>query len=544
VSVGSWGGIEGGELSARASALLSASNLFLPTQGVSDADGPRHSSARVAVVVPGDGDVERDKKGTPRGAGWAPARRSHPSEAKRLDDCGHDRMVAPAWSSFPALAKSFRTPRGWTPTEETRRLPPKWTPPILDPSREHAALEELTAPFRIGISMRHVAKAREARRQYIGAIDTWSDALPFTDASTLSQLTDAAASVATDAVSTERWHTCRAQGQLYRFERVRTCGMRTLVATCKTCGEDRRPVRETCDIRRVCESCDVDNAKTRRARFGRARGLALLEGLRYNLFRPNRAGGRFGEKMLTLTVPHLALEDATGELRRKATCTLDARIRALFGAWPRFVRKMNRWWKAHHQTGVRYHRAFEWTLANDGKGHPHFHVYLLSPFVDVALVREWWAEALRAIGCPVARGEYSLRSEVMVDLRVLRVPSAATVRELLKGGKRSAIELSRIVDDQGRPLTHLPGMFAGGRDAFEYADGWTLGEVEAPDDVRAQLYCSLEGRRLTQASRGFFVDDEPPECACCGGREFRVRFEVCEHTQPLDVAQHERGPPS
>jgi hypothetical protein len=512
--VGSWGGLDG-VLLARESALV-----------------PMH----VAELGP------RQKVNASRAGGQRGVRR--PSEAKRLDGSAEDGLTTtPAWSSFPRLARSFQAPRGWTLKEELRRLPPRFVPPTLDPTRPHAAIEELTAPFRIRLAMAHTSKARIARRGYVDAIDAWGEGLDGFDVSSLHELTDVAAARATTAVSTEKWHTCRAQGQLYRFDRVRTCGMRTLIATCKGCGEDRRSVKETCDVRRVCESCDVDNAKTRRARFGRARGVALLVALRHELFRANRAGGRYGEKMLTLTVPHVEFEDTGGELREKASCTIDARIRALFSAWPRFLRKVNRWWKSHRQFDVRYHRAFEWTHAADGKGHPHFHVYILCPFVDVALIREWWAESLRQVGCPVEHDRFSDRSTVMVDLRVLRVPDASTVRELLKGGKRSAIELSHVTFDKDRPL------YLGGRDAWEYADGWTLGEVKCADDVRAQLYMSLEGRRLTQASRGFFVEDDPPECECCGGREFRVRFEVCEHTLPCGsnvgtLCLQERGPPS
>lgn len=534
--MGTVGGIDG-TLFARECAIVPLRNLFTgaPLEG-DGVDGPRRRAGDVALV-PGSDVAGLDLKVNAQVAGGLLGVR-RPSEAKRLDGSDADPLTStPAWSSFPRLARSFRAPRGWTVKEELRRIPPRWIPPPIDPAKPHAALEELTSAFRIRLAIGHDTKARIARRGYIDAIDAWSDGLDAFGAPELATFTDLAAARAHTAVSTEKWHTARAGGQLFRFNRVRACGTRTLVATCKACGEDRRPVKETCDVRRVCESCDVDNAKTRRARFGRARGAALLVALRHELFRPNRAGGRYGEKMLTLTVPHVELEDTEGEIREKSSCAIDARIRALFSAWPRFVRKVNRWWKAHRQTDVRYHRAFEWTLANDGKGHPHFHVYLLCPFVDVGLIREWWAEALRKIGCPVERERFGGRSVVMVDLRVLRVPDASTVRELLKGGKRSAIELSHLTFDKDRPL------YLGGREAFDYADGWTLGEVTASDDVRAQLYMSLEGRRLTQASRGFFLENDPPACECCGGHDFRVRFEVCEHLTPLGPAPHERGPP-
>jgi hypothetical protein len=531
--VGSWGGLNEGTI-ARAEL---APRSFVEWFGGS-----------LAQPVPAPAPTRRTKKDRRIGG---PSGGQRPSEARQDGGDSEYTTETPLWQGFPHLAHSFSTARHGRAAALGRLRdlkPPPPRPP--DPNRPHASLEELTGAFRHRLAIRHMQRARLARRSYIEALDLWSDALDgWDDAATFTSLTDAATSSASDAVSTEKWHTARAGGQVYRFDRVRECGKRTLIATCQMCGEDRKPVRETCDVRRVCESCDVDNAKARRARFGRARARRLLDAIKYGDMRWNRPGGAFGERMLTLTVPHIEHADARGELARSSTCTVDARIVALFSAWPVFVRKLNRWWKTHHQYEVAYHRAFEWTLGNDSKGHPHFHVYLFSPFVDVNLIREWWAEALRHVGCPVAKGEYSQRSVVMVDLRLLRSPTEATIRELLKGGKRSAIELSAIVDERGRPLRNLPGFFEGGGvDAFSYADGWTLGEVDAPADVRAQLYISLEGRRLTQASRDFFVDDDPPKCECCGGRTFRVRFEVphqCEGATPIVNARGSpRGPPS
>lgn len=475
-----------------------------------------------------------------------------------LGRCGPESPTnAPLWQAFPALAASFKAGRREVDrllerqrfARENRRQPAE-----LPPDRPHAALEVGTWPFRVGLALKHQRKARAARRAYLDTLGTWraaaegwtegvdlpADAEVDDGARSFAAFTEIVSEAAKSEVSTEKWHASRMHGQITRFDRVRACGGRVMVATCKACGEDRKPVLESCDVRRVCEACDVAGAKARRARFGRARGRALIDADRYALFQSNRLGGRYSEKMLTLTVPHWDLEDATpgSKVEKEAKDTIHARIAALFRAWPELSRKLGQFWRKRFEHSVAYHRSFEWTSGSDHKGHPHFHVYLFSPFVDLDVVREWWALALRRVGWPVLEDEVSpgvFRSRVMVHVKGLPGWNLHAVRELMKGGKRSAIDLSRIGGD------------GAGADAFSYADGWTMSDVVEKDDVLVRLYCALEGRRLTQASRGFFVDDEPPECQCCGGREFRVRFEPkCEaqSSPPINVFSHPRGPPS
>jgi hypothetical protein len=481
------------------------------------------------------------------------------STSGRRDSLGRceaeDPTSRPAWQAFPALAAAFKTGR-----REVDRLLERQrfaranlrAPAELPPDRAHAALEVGTWPFRVHLAMQHQKKARAARRAYHDMLGVWEDAAEgWTEGTDLpadadideatrsfASFTELVSEAAKSEVSTEKWHSSRMHGQLTRFERVRGCGGRVMIASCKACGEDRKPIRESCDVRRVCKSCEVDGAKARRARFGRARGRKLIDADRYALFQHNRAGGRYGEKMLTLTVPHWDLEDATGKIAEEAKDTIHARILALFKAWPELSRKLGKFWKARFEVHVAYHRSFEWTSGTDHKGHPHFHVYLFSPFVDLDVVREWWALALRRVGWPVLEDEVRpgvFRSRVMVHVKGLPGWNLNAVRELMKGGKRSAIELSKV------------GETGAGADAFSYADGWTMADVSEADDVRAKLYMALEGRRLTQASRGFFVDDEPPECQCCGGRAFRVRFEAkcrAADVPPINVITYERGPPS
>jgi hypothetical protein len=261
----------------------------------------------------------------------------------------------------------------------------------------------------------------------------------------------------------------------------------------------------------------------------------------------------YTEKMLTLTIPHAELEQAKGLVREKASDTLGARVAALWLAWPRFLRKVNRHWKARHEGHVIYHRAFEWTPGRkDEHGHPHYHVYLWCPWVDAKILAEWWAESLREVGWPVAK-DADGRAVVRTKLQMLRSMNLAAVRELMKGGRRQALTLSRLdFSERDRGAEFLRGprrgqMVGPGIDAFKYAEGWTLGDVEdCSDDVRARLYMALEARRLTQASRGFFLEDEPARCACCGVSVFRVRFEASPEPEAVSSREcnvHPTGPP-
>jgi len=230
--------------------------------------------------------------------------------------------------------------------------------------------------------------------------------------------------------------------------------------------------------------------------------------------------------MLTLTLPHATVNalPARGLVAQHAPRdTLHARVIALWLAWPRLWRSVKRHMRARDEQHVTYHRSFEWTPASDGFGHPHFHVYLWCPFIDARIVRAWWGEALAAVGWPIERDAED-NYDVRVDLRMLRGFDVGAVRELLKGGRRQALTLSRVEIKKGRGRASGPGL-----DAFDYAEGWTLSDVAelVSVETQARLYMALEARRLTQASSGFFEADESPRCAvcCASGGAFMVRFE-------------------
>jgi hypothetical protein len=411
-------------------------------------------------------------------------------------------------------------------------------PSPLDPERAHADLENLTAPFREELARAHMIRAREAILDYHRANEhIWK--LPHFETELFRKpIVEALRGSAT----CREWHERRAGGQRRRFSNVRNCGGILRKAWCATCGDERSPVPNRCGVRRVCETCDVEGAAARRARFGSARGRTLLSGIRLGLTRRNRKGGRFSEKMLTLTLPHAKLSDLVkGSVKARARDDVHARILALWTAIPSFMRRLRAYLKKREPflwQQVRFHRSFEWTPASDGAGHPHFHIYAFAPFLDARLLRVWWGEALFDAGWPIDFDDAGF-PKVRIDLRELRGFNSNAIRELLKGGRRSALTLSQI--DRGP-----------GDDAFSYAEGWTLGDIKefCSPDVQARLYCALEGRRLTQASSGFFLEDEKLHCACCGSSNWRCHFSPIDADQPLpsyldafNHPAHERGPP-
>ena len=429
------------------------------------------------------------------------------------------------------------------------------------PDAPLVSLEQATSDFREALAMKHASVAKAARFRYAAFVNEWR---PFDAGAPLAQdaqgplprraTTAIVAEVCASEARKKKWHEGRAKGQRERFDRVRSCGVRQIVPWCVRCHEKRTPIPEGCGVRRVCERCDVGGAKQRRARFGLARGRVLADSARHGLLFANRKGGRFTEKMLTLTAPHFRRDDLEpGKLRDVSSSDVDARIAAVWMAWPLFLRMLNDAWARRDERGgtrdkrfVAYHRSFEWTPGHDGKGHPHFHVYMWCPFFPADLLREMWAHALREVGVPVAMRDGL--SVISVDLRMLRGFNVQTIRELLKGGRRDWLRLSKVEfgGHTAAPLV-MGTRSAPGIDAFKYADGWTLFDVKdlISLDVWASLYMALEARRLTQASRGFFAADARVECDCCGFDLFRVYFEATPPPAPftLERAQPARAPP-
>ncbi|NBU16398.1 MAG: hypothetical protein EBS48_05175 [Actinobacteria bacterium] len=377
--------------------------------------------------------------------------------------------------------------------------------------------------------------------------------------------TEEVSATMTDALSVAAWHRGRDNGQKYRFRKLEACGSRIMVAQCRACDTARKGVPEGCGIARLCSRCSLLAAKARRARFGRARQRAETQLRRVGKVRARRRQARpceglWSDKMITLTVPHFLLShvepgapllDLDGRAKAPARDSTMARIYAVRAAWPLFARGLRKFfklggtlerprhaWVTRPPIGVPQpdgtyepppmHRAFEWTPGGDALGHPHFHVWILAPHIPATVIAQLWRDALRAVGVPLEADAY-----VRVQIKAFRDFDRNAVGELIKAGDRRALEWSRL-------YKHGPA------NAFEYADGWTIADAlrEARPDVIASLYMALEGARLTQASRGFFLEDEPAACPCCGARssETQSAWLISFQANP-DHQQQGRAPP-
>lgn len=458
-------------------------------------------------------------------------------------------------------------------------------------------LESGTRTFRDRHARHHRAKMVEARTAAKRALDTWMPdsaewaptsqngrAVRFVreDGEVYADNTQHVGDAMREALSMAKWHEGRDNGQKYRFRKLEQCGTRVMIADCGVCGVSRKPVEEGCGIARLCDRCALRCAKKRRARFGRARKRVSDALARLGCMRRRKIGGkwtsaRWSDKMLTLTLPHflrcnlgdaamrrtkggdavglLAYAEDKCKLHASEVDTAMARVLALRAAWPRFAAKLRRHWTQAEEVARKtfrpsvmmqwrdgatapppMHRAFEWTPGKDGLGHPHFHVWTLCPWVSADMIAGMWTEALLEVGVPV-EGRAIVYLQRFVDF------NASAVGELLKGNERRALEWSRLYAGTGRRRERRAG---GPTNAFEYADGWTIAEaleVASPSTV-ASLYCSLEKMRLTQASAGFFAEDEPPHCEGCRSQLcWHIRFERAPEPASDTPPTPNRGPP-
>ncbi|MEO7034460.1 MAG: hypothetical protein ABI548_11200 [Polyangiaceae bacterium] len=269
-----------------------------------------------------------------------------------------------------------------------------------------------------------------------------------------------------------RWYESRARGQRERIDRVKDCGAEILLLMCMACGiVHERPCG--CRVGILCLKCRGRIAQVKRAVFGRARAEVLREAGRRGLLHPFRRKGPFGEKFLTLTAPHVRGDSIT------------KRIERVFRAWPLFLRLLNDYFREHTIKSAEWFRVFEWTPGDDDRGHPHIHAWLFSPFLPIEQLREWWSAALRDVGCP------------------------------LSAEQNAIIHIEQIRDEDG-----------GARELIKYlTKDITAGGERVSPTLYAEVYMALDGRRVTQASKGFMgrAEREGRRCECGADLRLDVR---------------------
>jgi hypothetical protein len=322
------------------------------------------------------------------------------------------------------------------------------------------------------------------------------------------------------------WPAARAGGQRHRMRHVGACGAGMIRISCSDCGTvHEAPLH--CAVVRLCPGCNRRRSAKMRARFATSVDVVLHNAERAGMFQRRRPGGALGQHHITLTAPHVEAErveapvEAVGGAwgwalvehraafglaayleRRKATTK--RRCAVLLGAWRSFSRRLQAWlrqpWPDRKAAkaapiGACWHRAFEWTKGADGLGHPHFHLWALSPWIPEhddhriqnvngqattrcegegcahckngiprrAGLRTWWAEALAEQGVAVDP------SKVIVGVRKAEVKPQSFIREVQK---------SNGITYRERILRRLEMRDAAGS-LVNYFEGWCVAFTDA-----------------------------------------------------------------
>lgn len=310
-----------------------------------------------------------------------------------------------------------------------------------------------------------------------------------------------------------RWHKGRASGQTLRFRKVRSCG-KGKVWIKRPCGHvEERDLH--CDVSRACVACRSRAAFKRRARFARGRFAALTHARRAGLLHRRRPGGAWGEKHLTLTMPH--------------TLETKEAVLAIFAAWTFFARSLQGYFRsnreAFHGEKADYYRAFEWTPGDDGRGHAHFHIWLLAPYLEQSMLREWWRSALKKANVPIPT--YDDDHEKAGEEKPVNVHITSVENPKGKYSRDEHFERELLKSD--RALQEFAKMTVrehGGVRIVRYADGWSIMETFVDREGRKQkiepalaaaLYEALESKRMAQSSRRFYAADTIAKgCRECG----------------------------
>lgn len=211
------------------------------------------------------------------------------------------------------------------------------------------------------------------------------------------------------------------------------------------------------------------------------------------------------------------------------------------------------------------HRSFEWTVGNNGIGHPHFHVWMLGPKLPGRVepetqeayaealrawsdadpetrgampsppkiqMLEWWRRALKKAGMQVKDDD-----DLVFNLKELKPRRGSQLRKECRENDIRA----ELIKNDGKNLKYeraarLVVHGSAGEDAIRYADGWCVVDRDqtgyAPAAMIARVYEALDGRRLTQASRGFLA------------RATTAAQSGCKvHKQPLQTQTYPGGVP-
>jgi hypothetical protein len=102
-----------------------------------------------------------------------------------------------------------------------------------------------------------------------------------------------------------------------------------MAITCPCCGHNQEVDCARCNNMILCVTCRAIRAKAKSEAFLASREVIIADGRDQGRLHHNRPGGRWGERMVTLTVPHFRDH------------SLEQRFAFLLDAWPHFLRCLN-----------------------------------------------------------------------------------------------------------------------------------------------------------------------------------------------------------
>lgn len=273
------------------------------------------------------------------------------------------------------------------------------------------------------------------------------------------------------------WHRTRARAQARRFERLRECGTETGLHWVDGDTGKSFPHVTRCGLWRLCSKCR-QRRQSRLTESVRAQRLLALYAYRRERHQRYRGSeGRWGERLVTLTVPH------SGDVARDVETIVRA-WRAIEAPWRRHLKERG---CVEKQA---YLRAIETTAGRHREGHAHLHIWLVGPYIDHAMLRAWWGAALEREGYVVPRrpleqvlGRSGDRARVGQWLaRYASTGVPWPVVDVRRGSDRAAYVVKSAM--------------------ATYVVKGTRVERQDPE-LAARTYAALEGRRVVQWASGW-----------------------------------------
>lgn len=360
--------------------------------------------------------------------------------------------------------------------------------------------------------------------------------------------------------ATSLWHSARAAGQLRRFERVAECGKTDRgVLRCSHCqtlalGRDGNPVvlKNRCNAFLLCHDCRQVRKKKHRRNFERGRHAALERVVARRLNPGVAPRDPIAERFITLTCPHIPRDvglDPGDGITRKGP---ELQAYVVRKAGRPFLNALRNHFRGHPGFDlVRYVRVLEATQGNDELGHVHTHIWMLSPFVRVHVLRALWGRALIKAGFPLELWPDSAWKE-KTDI----------LAELKAAGDNRALSWARHVLSPKCPWPNVDirRVYSGrdGKVDTRQSDGRVTREPLATELIKyltkdfesgpdgnilmhpslfAAVYRGLDAGRMITASLKFWVKHHA-ECQWCGALDSLRPCELPRHGPGLA-----RGPP-